>query len=400
MALSLLYGSTVKANRVVAEGTTKNNQAVVTSAESAETISLEIKIGQMLMVGFKGLRVNDDHPIVHDIRNYHLGGVILYDYDLRQKKKHLNIKSPNQVKALIRDLQTFTKEPLLIAVDHEGGRISRLKEEYGFPSTPSHEYLGNKDDRNLTYRHALNMAKNLAELGFNMNLAPVVDLKVNPDNPVIAKLERSFSQSAEIVSRHALQYVRANRRQGILSTLKHFPGHGSSDKDSHHGMVDITKSWSENELRPFEELINTDEVDAIMTAHVFNRKIDNNYPATLSKKTLTGLLRKQMDYDGVIISDDMQMKAIADNYGIETAVIKSIEAGVDIIIFSKNADEEGKSIVVAVSEIIKNSVKTGKLSEKRIDESYRRIKKLKEKLTSRLIEKAEFSKSIDSAKRL
>ncbi|MBE9537375.1 MAG: glycoside hydrolase family 3 protein, partial [Proteobacteria bacterium] len=317
---------------------------------------LDFKIGQMLMVGFRGFRVGDSHPIAIDIRKHHLGGVVLYDRDIRGKKLQLNIESPKQLKALTRDLQGLSDTALFIAIDYEGGVISRLKLEYGFPATISHRQLGKTGDTALTYKEAGKMAKQLKSLGINLNLAPVVDLNTNPKNPVIGKLGRSFSENPDIVSNHALAYINASRENGIITTLKHFPGHGSSDTDSHLGFTDVTQKWSPAELEPFRQIVRKGKADAVMTAHVFNWRIDPDYPATLSKKTISGLLRENLQYKGVVISDDLQMKAIADNYGLEEAVIKSIEAGIDIMIFSKNTDEEGKSLVKKVKSIILGAI--------------------------------------------
>lgn len=361
-----------------------------TGAHSANAIKnmdydkkgLAFKIGQMLMVGFKGLRVSDSQELSNDIIRHHLGGVLLYDVDITGKTPHLNIKSPKQLKALTGDLQAISDTPLFIAIDYEGGVISRLKEEYGFPATISHRQLGKIDDAAFTYKEARKMAKELKSLGINLNLAPVVDLNINRENPVIGKLGRSFSEKPDIVGRHAMAFIEANLEVGIITTLKHFPGHGSSDKDSHLGFTDVTQKWSSLELEPFRQIVKKGKADMVMTAHVFNWRIDADYPATLSKKTISGLLRENLQYKGLVISDDMQMKAIADNYSLEEAVIKSIEAGVDVLTFSKNTDEDGGSIVEKVKAIILGAIADGRISEERIDISFRRIVKLKKRISS------------------
>jgi len=352
-----------------------------TSCMAEAKPGIDFKVGQMLMVGFRGLRAGDSHPIAYDIRKHHLGGVVLYDSDIKGKKLRLNIESPKQLKALTRDLQALSDTPLFIAIDYEGGAISRLKEEYGFPATISHRRLGETGDTAFTYREAGKMAGRLKSLGINLNLAPVVDLNTNPENPVIGKLGRSFSEKPDVVGRHALAYIDASREKGIITTLKHFPGHGSSDTDSHLGFTDVTQRWSPAELEPFRQLVKKGKADAVMTAHVFNWRIDPDYPATLSRKTIGGLLRDKLQYKGVVISDDLQMKAIADNYGLEEAVIKSIEAGIDIMIFSKNSDEKGKSLVKKVKGIILGAIADGRISEERIDTSFRRIVELKKRLS-------------------
>jgi beta-N-acetylhexosaminidase len=339
--------------------------------------NLDIKIGQMLMLGFRGLEVSDEHFIVRDIRERNLGGVVLFDRDAPSGSPIRNVESPSQVHALVTTLQTVSDIPLLIAIDHEGGMLTRLKEERGFPPTLSHQALGEIDDPTTTYTQAAAMAQTLAELGINLNLAPVVDLNVNPDNPIIAKYERSFSVDPEVVTRHARAFIEAHHAQGVRCTIKHFPGHGSSAGDTHAGWVDITDTWSRAELEPYTNLIETGLVDAVMTAHVFNANLDDADPATLSRSTVTSILREELAYDGVVISDDLQMGAIADHYGFETAVQKAIEAGVDILAFANNSVYEEDVAARAIAHV-KQLVKESAISEARIDASYRRIQRLKE----------------------
>ena len=339
-------------------------------------VSLETKIGQMLMVGFRGLEVGADHPIVQDVQQRHLGGVVLFDYDVPTQTPLRNIESPAQVNTLIAALQSFAQIPLLVAIDQEGGQIRRLKEKFGFPPTVSAQYLGTMNDVALTHEHATAMAKTLAQLGINLNLAPVVDLNTNPSNPIIGRYERSFSADPDLVTNHALEFIRAHHEQGVLCTLKHFPGHGSSTGDSHLGLVDITHTWSPAELEPYAHLIKAGQADAIMTAHVFHATLDPEYPVTLSKPIITGLLREKLNYDGVVISDDMQMAAITDHYGFEIAIQRTIEAGVDIIAIANNSVYE-EDVVARTTALIERLVHEGKISQARINESYRRIQRLK-----------------------
>ena len=346
-----------------------------------QEVSLDVKIGQMLMVGFRGLEVSNDSPIVQDIRNRHLGGIVLFDYDVPTRSPVRNVESPTQVTALVKALQSASATPLLVAIDYEGGTITRLKEKSGFPPTVSHQYLGEVNDLRFTHQEATKMAKTLAELGINLNLAPVVDVNTNPDNPIIAKYERSFSADPEIVTQQALEFIKAHHGQGVLCTLKHFPGHGSSTGDSHLGVVDVTDTWSRIELEPYANIIEAGQADAIMTAHVFNANLDSEYPATLSRPTITGILREELGYDGVVISDDMQMGAIADHYGFEIAIQKSIEAGVDILAIANNSVYE-EDIAARTVALIKRLVQDGRTDEARINESYQRIRQLKSKLTA------------------
>lgn len=346
---------------------------------SDEEASLDAMIGQMLLVGFRGLHVDDSSAILKDVHDRRLGAVVLFDYDAKTQSFRRNIQSPEQVKDLTHSLQSAASTPLLVAIDHEGGTVCRLKEEYGFPPTVSAQYMGSKNDVAYTRQTATTMAKTLANLGINLNLAPVVDLNINPDNPIIGSRERSFSADSEIVARHALEFIQAHHESGILCTLKHFPGHGSSARDSHHGLVDVTGTWTEKELMPYADIIKAGQADAVMTAHVFNRYLDARFPATLSKTTITGILRGRLNYQGVVISDDMLMGAITEQYDLETAVFHALEAGVDILSFANNSVyEEGAA--VRVIKLIKRMVEEERIPAERIRQSYQRIQNLKKKL--------------------
>jgi len=344
--------------------------------------SLEAKIGQMLLVGFRGQAVDEQHFIVEAIRNHNLGGVILFDRDVVTGQRGRNIASPEQLTALIADLQRLATVPLLVAVDQEGGKVARMQPRDGFPPSRSHWWLGQQDDLQLTFVKSSRMATALKQAGVGINLAPVVDLCRNPENPVIARLERCFSADPEQVTQQARSFISAHRQLGVLTALKHFPGHGSSREDSHLGLVDVSQSWSATELVPYRHLIAAGLVDAVLTAHVYNARLDENYPATLSEKTITGVLRKQLGFDGVVISDDLQMQAIVDQFGLEMAVGGALNAGVDILLFGNNLSYD-EQLVPKLVAIIQRLVKTGAVTEARIDESYRRIMQLKGKVKLR-----------------
>lgn len=340
-------------------------------------LTLDEKAGQILMVGFRGESVDEDSPVVRDIREFHLGGVILFDQDVALGEPHRNIRSPKQLASLTSALQSFADVPLLIAIDQEGGRVNRLKPEYGFPETASQQALGELDDPAVTLTKSKELASALHEAGINLNLAPVVDLAVNPDNFIVKK-ERTFSADPEVVVRHAERVIKAHHSEGVLCTLKHFPGHGSSAADSHLGMTDVTETWSSEELEPYCALCR--KADAVMTAHVFQRSLDPDWPATLSKKMISGLLRGELGYDGVVISDDLGMKAIADHYGFETAVEKALNAGVDILLIANNTEYNPDVVSEAVATIVR-LVESGKVSEARLDKAFRRVRRLKQKIS-------------------
>ncbi len=344
---------------------------------AAEPESLSFKIGQMLMIGFRGSSVAEAPEIAEDIAERHIGGVVLFDYDVPSKSPSRNISSPEQLSQLTQELQKLSAIPLFIAIDQEGGKVSRLKPARGFPVSMSAEHIGLLNNPDSTSAAAGETARTLKAMHIGMNLAPVADLNTNPDNPVIGKLQRSFSSDPAVVSRHIKLVCNAYRDEGIIPTLKHFPGHGSSTTDTHLDFTDITASWSEKELEPYRYMIASGYRDAIMTAHVFNGKIDSLYPATLSKATIDRLLREKLGFKGVIISDDMQMRSIADHYGLETAIELAIDAGVDLLIFGNNTVYD-PAIASKATNIIHSLVARKIITPERIDLSWHRIMKLKQ----------------------
>lgn len=346
-----------------------------------QNTSLEEKIGQMLMIGFRGFSVDESEHIIRDLTEYHLGGIILFDYDVPTSTPERNIQSFQQVQALNSELQENSERFLLIAIDQEGGRVARLKPTRGFQSHVSAQYLGEINNTDSTRYYASSMSSQLDELGFNINFAPVVDLNTNPQNPVIGAIERSFSADPELVTKHASIFLNEFEKHGITGVIKHFPGHGSAWNDSHVGMADVTETWDESELLPYQNLIESNQEFAIMTAHVFNETLDSEHPATLSKAVQTDLLRDQLGFEGVLFSDDMQMEAIRSFYGLETAIKQAINAGIDILVFGNNSVYDPEIVPKAV-QIILNYVESGEISEDQIHESYERVQTLKEKLSN------------------
>jgi beta-N-acetylhexosaminidase len=334
--------------------------------------------GQLVMVGFRGLAKDEWPQAEEQIRGLGIGGVILFDYDVPSHAAVRNIASADQVRVLVRDLQELAATPLLVAIDQEGGRVSRLKERFGFPPTLSAAHLGRANDPLLTAKQGSETAELLASLGITMNFAPVLDVDRNPDNPIIGRLERSFSPDPQVVAVHAAAVVRAHRNSGVLTVLKHFPGHGSSTADSHMGFVDVTASWSASELLPYQTLIAEGLADAVMTAHIVNDRLDPGRPATLSPRILQRMLRDQLGFEGVIVSDDLQMGAIREHYGFDEAIAMALEAGVDLLVFGNNSvyDPEVGSRAV---EVIERLVREGKIPRERIEASWARIIKLKER---------------------
>lgn len=339
-------------------------------------MDLQKKIAQLFILGFQGTEITPNSLIAQDIRKRNLGGVILFDYYVAGKTKRHNIISAPQVKNLINQLQHEAHSPLLVSVDQEGGKVTRLKEQYGFLPTRSAGELGQNSDTQATYTSGIQTAQLLADLGFNVNFAPVVDVNSNQDNPVIGKLHRSFSSNPEQVYQHAFAWIQSHRDTGIMTCLKHFPGHGSSKADSHLGFVDITASWDPTELLPYEQLIKNGMVDSVMTGHLFNSQLDDSYPATLSQNVVTGILRKDLEFDGLIFTDDMQMKAITDRYGLEDAVCLALAAGVDSVVIGNNLHYQPDILEHLVKAIVK-AVETGKLDEQRIEMSFQRMQRFR-----------------------
>lgn len=254
-----------------------------------ESLSLEQQIGQLLLVGFRGTRAEGNREIQEAISRAHVGSVILFDYDATSRTRGRNIQSPQQLLNLNTSLQRLSPIPLFISVDEEGGLVSRLHPRYGFRQKPRPAQLAQLSMSRARREMAL-LAQELRDHRINLNFAPLADVNVNPQNPVIGALGRSFSADPEEVTDLARAFIEEQNRQGVISVLKHFPGHGSSDRDSHLGVVDVTSSWIEEELAPYRRLISEQKVEMIMTAHIYQRHLDPLLPATLSPRILTDLL--------------------------------------------------------------------------------------------------------------
>lgn len=341
--------------------------------------SLEVKLGQMVVVGFRGATRSEYGSFLEQFHDLHLGGVWLTDNESPMGHTLGNIQSPDQVRQLTTDLRQASEIPPFIAIDAEGGQVIRLKERYGFPKFPSARALGDMNDVHVTRAHAGQIARTLHECGINFNFSPVLDVNVNPDNPIIGRKERSYSSSAEAVALHATAVIEAHHEQGILCAGKHFPGHGSSLTDSHKGLVDITDTWNPSELLPYRLLIQNGLLDAVLSAHVFLRQYDPVYPATLSDKIMTGILRQELQFGGIVFTDDLNMGAIHQNYSLEQSVELCIQAGADVVLHA-NVDQYDPQIAPKTVAILKQLVSDNKISEERIDESFRRIMQTKDRI--------------------
>ena len=340
-------------------------------------VSLDVKIGQMILIGVPKSEL--DEKVLDEVRKGKVGALIFFEKNI-----------PNQpnafasVKKMTWTYQNAAPIPLFICIDQEGGKVNRLKEKYGFTRSITAAAIGKYGSLDSVRFYADATAATLAGLGFNVNFAPTVDLAVNKENTVIAKPERSYSNSEDTVIMMAKEVIKQHRKYGVITSLKHFPGHGSSKDDTHFGVADVTNTWSERELKPYKVLIDSGYVDGVMTSHIVNKNLDaTGYPGTLSKDILDGILRKRLGYNGVVFSDDMQMHAISKNYGLEETIRLAINAGVDVMCFSNNIQGSDVRTVDVVHGIIKSMVANGQIKAERIDESYQRILQLKSKLNTK-----------------
>jgi len=326
-------------------------------------MNLKTKISQLLVGGFDG--TSPPKEFTQLIKTHGLGGIILFQN---------NLEDPVQIARLTHQLQCLSKHaPLLIMIDEEGGRVSRLPSP--FTRFPAAAMVGRCNSYDLSYRLGQATARELGVVGINMNLAPVLDVYTNPANTVIG--DRAFGSNPTLVSKLGLALMVGLQDQGIIACGKHFPGHGDTVADSHHKLPKVSHSldrFIEVELKPFQHAIQN-RLQAIMTAHVIYTALDPQFPATLSKKILTKLLRQAMEFRGVVVTDDLQMKAIADHYSLTEAAIRAIVAGADLLLICHQPEA-----LPIILDLLHQAVKRGALPEKRIDLSLDRILSLKEKM--------------------
>lgn len=334
----------------------------------------------MFIVGFLGCEVDSEHWIVKALQRDRLGGVILFDRNIDTSVQ--NIHSPKQLRRLVSCLQQYAAKPLFVAIDQEGGLVCRLKERDGFPPSLSAATLAGQGIA-ASKRAATTMAALLADHGITLNFAPVVDLDLNHDNPIIGRYQRSFGKVPEIVVEHAAVVIEAHHQHGIGCCLKHFPGHGSAGGDSHLGFVDITECWQQVELEPYRRLIDLGYGDGIMTAHLVHRGLDPaGLPATLSSRMVSGILRQQLGFGGVVFSDDLQMRAISSGWSYAEAVQQAVLAGVDVLVVGNNLDPR-QDVVQIGMQAIGALLDTGRIDEQRIRESLARIALLKDTMNGK-----------------
>jgi len=331
---------------------------------NTDDLELRNKIRQMIMIGFHGTELDDTLSIKKDIEEKNIGGVLLYSR---------NYTSDAQITQLISDMQNLDTISLIISVDQEGGRFTIFSDD-----SITQEHLGTINNPDTTAYWADLRASHLKDIGINLNLAPVVDLNVNPESPYIGLYGRSFSANSEIVIDNAEIVINSHHANDVNCALKHFPGFGSLRAENIvNGLPDISATWSPDELEPFRYLIDNDLCDAVMVSFVKNDSLDMQYPAFLSYQTVTELLINELGFNGLIISDDFQNSAIETNgYDMETSIKLAINAGVDVLLFP-NHSINNENIADNVVNIIADLVKGGEITEEQIDDAYNKISAFK-----------------------
>ena len=346
------------------ENTEIHKPIVDSISQQIKSMSLTEKIGQLIIAGIDSYE-NDEHS-KELIEKYKVGGFILLGQNIKNTKQTLDLI--NSLKAS----NSKNKIPLFFGIDEEGGRISRLPKE--FAKLPTNKVIGEKNSSSLSYSIGSILGQEIKAFGFNMNFAPVLDVNSNAKNPVIG--DRAFGNNVDVVSKLGIQTMKGIQSQNIIAGVKHFPGHGDTSVDSHVGLPVVNNDLNRLkslELIPFSKAIENG-ADVVMVAHILLPKIDKDNPATFSKAIITDVLRNYLYYDGVVITDDMTMGAIVNNYHIGEAAVKSLNAGSDIILVCHEFDKE-----TAVLNAINSSVQNKIITEKSIDEKVYRVLKLKQK---------------------
>ena len=344
--------------------------------DPARLAALEPELGSLLLVGFRGTDIVGNADLDKLLCEARVGGTVLLSRNIVDADQLARLTG-----ALAQRAAACTGRKLLVAADAEGGNVMRLAARAGWPATFSAQELGETNDFVLTELEARRIGTMLRAVGINWNLAPVVDVGYNPANPVIVGAARSFGANPQLVTDHARAFVQGLRAEGVLTALKHFPGHGSSFGDSHRGFTDVTATAApELELVPYRALIGEGFADSVMTAHVFNRRLDDQRPATLSRATIGGLLRGELGFKGPVISDDLRMGAIEQHYGIGEAAVLALDAGVDVLLIVDDRLPDGGSAAQVALAAIRQAVAKGMLDPARVESAIERVRALRGRL--------------------
>lgn len=331
--------------------------------EFVSAMSLEEKVGQLFFVSTDSLDVNSQKKISDSMREnmdlFHPGGIIFFSY---------NLKDRQQTTEFIQNLQFTSRIPLFIGCDEEGGSVQRLArvKEMHMDLLPSMYQIGQTCDSSNAYQLGIKIAENMTALGFNLDFAPVADVCKKEENTEIG--DRSFGDDPDLVAEMVSEEVKGLQENNICATLKHFPGQGAVKEDTHKGYANLETTIDvlrKNEFKPFEQGIQSG-VDLVMMSHIsVNTITQNEVPASLSKLMVKDILRDELEFDGIIITDAMNMKVITKFYSSSEAAIAAIKAGVDMILIPDDYEEAYEAVLEAVNE--------GEISEKRIDDSVERI---------------------------
>ena len=338
-------------------------------------LSLSDMIGQMIMVGCNDSDLRENDPLLASIQSGRVGNIILFAGGMPDGSKHA--ASSGQLRLLTARLQKAAPRPLFIAVVQEGGRVQALSPERGFEGGPAAAVLG-RSDPDATRQTARRMGLEMAAMGINFDFAPVADLAINPLNPAIGAMQRSFSTDPNLAAAHAAAFGEGLVQAGVTPCLKHFPGRGSAAEANPGDLPDISATWQPAELIPFQKAILAGWVGAVMPGHLYHRGLDALRPASLSAHVLNGLLRGKLGFAGVIVSDDMHAGALARSYSLEERILFAVEAGVDIVLFGNTGRTPDVS-ADAIHAVLLRLVQQGRISPARIAQSFERISRLKQR---------------------
>jgi beta-N-acetylhexosaminidase len=350
--------------------------AVMLSILPVHAQTLEQMAGQMIVVGFEGDGPGDAgvKAVAAELTAGRLGGVMYL------KKNVASLSTVREMNALFRaaspDLAPF------ITLDQEGGAVERLTKDVGFDEIANAATIAARNSPDEAEAIYARMAQAIAEQGFSVNFGPVADLNTNPENQIIARFGRAFSADPEVVTEYDAAFIRAHRAADLVTALKHFPGHGSSTADSHEGFVDITQTWDPVELEPYAALIGEGMADMVMVGHLYHADYadqDGETPSSLSPRWIDGVLRDELGFDGVVISDDLEMGAVREHFTLEETVTRAVRAGMDILLFSNTADYRS-GLSREVLEILLSEAEADPAFAARIEESYERIVALQARL--------------------
>jgi beta-N-acetylhexosaminidase len=348
----------------------------VVPADPGRLAPLLPRLGDLLLVGFHGMTGEPGAELERLLCESRAGGVLLFGRNIVDAAQLARL-----TRGLVERARACAGRVPLVATDAEGGRVMRLGASAGYTPTLSHQQLGEANDLAVTELEARRIGGRLRDAGIVWDLAPVVDVGYNPANPVIVGTGRSFGADPARVVAHTRAYLAGMHAAGVLTTLKHFPGHGSSFTDSHLGFVDVTDTARPAlELAPYRALMSEGVVDSVMTAHVFNRRLDRRYPATLSRATINGLLRRQLGWTGVVVSDDLRMGAIEQHYGLDEAAVLALNAGVDLLLIADDRLPDKTSAAALVLTSIRHALEAGRLSPDTIQSALGRLDTLRSRL--------------------